>query len=230
MIKVDIGEEALYSYLSNQLSTFLPDGIAFENEDTKRAFSQALERAEKCFSHVALPGFSDDQGNAYLSHLHTDQYAMFLYFFMNSLWKQSNNTVICSKVMTLNRMLHGFFLSFKCALPEIFCLQHPLGTVLGNACYNDYLVVLQNVTVNTGVSSDGSLCPVLGKGLFLGAGSKIIGTEPIGDRCSLGVNAVVYNQRVEDDSIVISREGGIDIVKRKKPDCQAQVFFRDKII
>ena len=43
------------------------------------------------------------------------------------------------------------------------------------------------------------------------------------------LNAVVYNQRVEDDSLVISKDGGIEIIKRKKPECQAQLFFRDKI-
>ena len=229
MLYVKLGEEGLYKYLSNQLGTFFPDGTVFENSETRHAFKIALERVEKCFSHISLPGFSSDNGDTYLSHLHTDQYAMFLYFFMNSLWKDSGNVAICSKIMTLNRMLHGFFLSFKCALPDIFCLQHPLGTVIGNACYNDYLVILQNVTINTGTSEDGSLKPVLGRGLFLGAGAKIIGNEPIGDRCSIGVNTVIYNQRMDDDCIAISQKGETVITKRKKEHCQAQVFFRDTI-
>lgn len=209
MLAIDLGEERLYQYLSLQLETFFPDGVPFEGEDTRRAFKTALERVEQCFVHIALPGFSDEEGHTYLSHTHTDQYAMFLYFFMNSLWKISENKAICNKVMTLNRALHGFFVSYKCALPGIFCIQHPVGTVLGNARYSDYLVVLQNVTVNTGVSEDGTLVPKLGKGLYLGAGSKIIGNEPIGNRCSIGVNAIVYNQKIEDDFNVISQGGGV---------------------
>lgn len=230
MLAIDLGEEGLYQYLSTQLKTFFPDGVSFDGADTRQAFKITLERVERCFAHISLSGFSDENGHTYLSHTHTDQYAMFLYFFMNSLWKVSDNKAICNKVMALNRALHGFFVSYKCALPSIFCIQHPVGTVLGNACYSDYLVVLQNVTVNTGVSEDGTLVPKLGKGLYLGAGSKIIGNESVGDRCSVGVNAIVYNQKIEDDFNVISQKrGGSAMIKRKKEHCKAQLFFRDAI-
>lgn len=50
--------------------------------------------------------------------------------------------------------------------------MHPVGSVFGNSNiqYSDCLVIMQNVTIN------GSDVPSkLGKYLFLGAGSKIIG-------------------------------------------------------
>ena len=95
----------------------------------------------------------------------------------------------------------------RIALPEHFRLAHPVGTVLlGNTTYGDFLVVLQGVTV--GRVND-SPFPKLGKGLFLGAGAKVIGGEPIGDRVSIGVNALVYKQAIPDDSVVTARGGHV---------------------
>ena len=87
-------------------------------------------------------------------------------------------------------------------MPDIFFLTHPVGTVLGNADYSDFLVVSQNVVVNIGVSIVGESRPKLGKGLYLVAGAKIIGNETIGNRVSVGVDAVIYNQVVSDDRII----------------------------
>ena len=231
MLTIDLGEQRLYKYVSSQIDSFFPDGKSFcADDDIYKAYLIALGRVENCFKHIILPGFSDEEGNSFLSHLHTDQYAMFLYYFMNTLWKTSNNNIACGKIMALNRALHGFFVSYKCALPDIFCIQHPVGTVLGNAYYSDYLVVLQNVTVNTGVREDGILAPKLGRGLYLGAGSSVLGIESIGNRCSVGINTVVYNQKMDDDYIAVNRDGiGTQIIKRKKEFCKAQLFFRDKI-
>ena len=141
-----------------------------------------------------------------LSHLHADQYATFLYYFANSLWEQSENRPLCDKLLQLNRVLFSCFIPYSSKLPAHFILGHPVGTILlGNMTYSDFLVVLQGVTVG---SVNGSPPPKLGKGLYLGAGAKIIGAASIGDRVSIGVNAVVYKQVVPDDSVVTVRGGG----------------------
>ena len=90
--------------------------------------------------------------------------------------------------------MNGCWFSYKALLPDIFFLDHPVGTVLGNAKYSDFLVVTQNVTVETNYDEIGNSAPYLGKGLFLSAGAKIIGNKPVGDRVSLGVDTVVFNK------------------------------------
>lgn len=93
--------------------------------------------------------------------------------------------------------------------------------------YHDFLVVFQNVTINTASDEHGGPAPVLGKGLFLGAGAQIIGNKPIGDRVSIGVNTVVYNQSIRDDQVVTTDQSGqICICARKKATCMAQNYFR----
>ncbi len=228
-MNIDISSADLLSYVGRQLDTFFPDSSRFSGRDVESAFREALDRTEFCFRHITLPAYSQD-GNARFSHLHSDQYSQFLYFFSNSLWIRSENKPICDKLIFLNKMLNGMFYSYKCALPNIFLFGHPVGTIIGNAVYSDFLVIFQNVTVNTDEDASGKPAPVLGKGLFLGAGAKIIGNKTIGDRVSIGVDALVYQEEIPDDSVVIrDKSGAMQIRRRTKEHCMAQKYFNVKI-
>ena len=227
---LSLNKHELKRYLGNQLEVFFPDNHKFEGSDIDRAMDLGLDRLENCFKEITFPAYSNEAGQTFFSHLHADQYAQFLYFFSNSLWKISQNKVICDKVIYLNRILNNFFFSYKGLLPDIFFLGHPVGTVIGNAVYSDYLVVFQNVTINTDEDENGNPAPVLGKGLFLGAGAKIIGNKPIGDRVSISVDTVVYDQEIGNDKVVITNMDGKTIVKnRTKERCFAQNYFRSII-
>ena len=229
-MKLSLKKEELKRYLGNQLDTFFPDGVRFAGNDVDIAFDLALDRLENCFKDITFPAYSNDSGQTYFSHLHADQYATFLYYFSNSLWKESQNKPVCDKIIYLNRTLNNFFFSYKGELPDHFFLGHPVGTIIGNAVYNDYLVIFQNVTINTDKDEEGNPAPVLGKGLFLGAGAKIIGNKPIGDRVSVGVGTLIYNQTIDNDKVVITDNNGCLVIKdRKKEKCFAQNYFRTEI-
>lgn len=229
-MELSLPKAELKNYVRRQLNSFFPDKYDMKGKDIDAAFDLGLERLENCFSHLTFPAYCSDNGQTFFSHLHADQYAQFLYFFSNSLWKTSENKMICDKLIYLNRILNNFFFSYKGMLPDIFFLGHPVGTILGNAVYNDYLVVFQNVTVNTSQDEDGNPAPVLGKGLFLGAGAKIIGRKKIGDRVSVSVDTVVYDREVANDKVVLTDNEGRTVIKdRKKAECMAQNYFRDKI-
>jgi len=203
---LSLSQSELLSYVQAQTQTFFPDGYHLKGGDVEAAFRTALERTENCLDAIAVRGYHDVEGNPMFSHLHADQYATFLYYFANSLWTQSRNKPLCDKLLQLNRVLFSIFIPYSCILPDHFILGHPVGTILlGNTVYGDFLVVLQGVTVG---NVNGSSSPKLGKGLYLGAGAKIIGDCLIGDRVSIGVNALVYKQAVPDDSVVTMRGGG----------------------
>lgn len=214
----------LKSYVGRQLNVYFPDRYLFSGSDIDIAFDLALERTEWCFKHISLSGYSKE-GQSMFSHLHSDQYSQFLYYLSNSLWKQSQNKPICDKLIFLNKVLNGMFFSYKAKLPNIFLLGHPVGTIIGNAQYSDFLVIFQNVTINTDVDEKGNPAPKIGRGVFLAAGTKIIGNKPIGDRSSIGVNTMIFNREIPSDSVAFTSENGsISIVKRTKP-CKAQSYF-----
>ena len=226
-MNISISTDDLKKYLGNQLNNFFPDNYSFKGSDIDSAFSLALDRTENCFKHIILRGYRDELGNAFFSHLHSDQYAQFLYFFSNSLWKISENKVICDKVLLLNKLLNAFFISYKGNLPDIFLLGHPVGSIIGNAHYSNFLVIYQNVTINTSVDEKGNEAPILGQGLALMAGAKIIGNKTIGDRVTIGVDAVVNSQDIKDDMVVLKdKVSGKQIIRRRRnKDCFAQSYF-----
>ena len=228
---MSLKKDELKSYIHKQIENFFPDQYSLEGKDVDAAFDLGLERLENCFKYVTFQSYCDQKGQTFFSHMHADQYAQFLYYFSNSLWELSENKAVCDKLINLNRTLHGFFFSYKGKLPDIFLFGHPVGSIIGNAVYHDFLVIFQNVTINTANDQEGNPAPILGKGLFLGAGSKIIGNQPIGDRVSIGVDALVYNQSIGNDKVVIrSSDGHVLIKERRKEQCMAQRYFNVPIV
>lgn len=217
----------LKNYLEKQLEIYFPDNLTkkyFNGSDVDRAFHEGIERLEYCFKHINMSAYSDEKGETYFCHLHTDQYSQFLYYFMNSLWKISQNEIICKKVVLLNRTLSGLFVSYRCKLPDIYLTYHPVGTVLGDANYSNYFMALQNVTINTGAKENGEDTPYLGEGLYMAAGSSIIGNKSIGDWVTIGVNAVVHNQEIDHHKLVLNRNGKLEILENSK--CVQRVYWR----
>jgi serine O-acetyltransferase len=166
-------------------------------------------------------------GDVYFDHLHTDKYVTFLYFLSDTIWLEGGNISIPSKIMNLIRIISGMFLSFKCELPAHFIIFHAVGTVIGNAKYGDYLVVSQNCTINTGTRP--KEVPILGKGLYLGAGAKIIGDKTVGDYVSIGVGATVYNKEIPNNSVVVNEEGKTVIRIRRHEKCMTQNYWNNTI-
>lgn len=225
-MQLSLSSIELLDYIGNQLDNFFPDKYRLNGKDVDKAFDLGIQRLEKCFKYISFPAYCDQKGQTFFSHLHSDQYSQFLYFFSNSLWEISENKPLCDKLIFLNKTLNGMFYSYKGKLPDVFFLAHPVGTILGNASYDNFLVVFQNVTINTDVDDSGAPAPKLGKGLFLGAGAKIIGNKPIGDGVSIGVDALVHNTEIQDDKVVIRDSSGKVIIKdRKKDKCMAQNYF-----
>jgi serine O-acetyltransferase len=183
---LSLPRDDLLKYVFRQLDAFFPDNAASEN-GLRSAFDLALDRLEYCFSHINVRGYADEHGKPVFSHLHSDQYSIFLYYFSNSLWNLSQNKTICDKLILLNRSLHGCWYSYKVILPSVFLFSHPMGTVLGHANYSDYTVFLQNLTVATTQPRSS-----FGKYVFFGSGTSVMGSCKVGDNVSIGVNSVIY--------------------------------------
>lgn len=168
---LSLEKEELQNYLVRQVDYRFPDrksNFDFHDRMIAKAFDEGLERTENCFNHISIRGY-EKNGESYFNHLHMDQYSQFLYYFSNTLWKLTAVQDLCSKLVLLNRDLSSCWFSYKAELPDIFVLGHPVGTVIGhiNVEFSDYLVILQNVTINS--LPDATL--KLGKGLYMGRGT-----------------------------------------------------------
>lgn len=214
----------LKEYVGNQLSYFFPDKYVFEGNDVNIALDYTLEKLEYCFEHANFRHYSEN-GQANFKHLYSDQYSQFLYVLARELWCHSENKPICDKLVMLNKALNGILCPYTVKLPNIFLFMHPVGTVVGNANFSDYLVITQNVTINNSIGKDGIEQLNIGKGVFLSAGCKIVGNYPIGDYASIGVNTVIHNLEVPENSIVYTDSDGIIKIVKRKRECKAQAFY-----
>jgi serine O-acetyltransferase len=207
------------SYVQKQLEHFFPDQITMNQEEWKKVMDVALDRTHFCFKHVILPAYSKN-GNPYLNHLHSDQYAVFLWFLSSTVWKETKNEIIANKLFYLNKSLHGISAMYNAALPDIFLLLHTVGTVLGRATYGDFFVASQGTTV--GAQND--IYPVIGKGVGLLPYSSIIGNCKIGNRSVLGINATIYKEDIDQDQVIFVDDGKVN-KKTSKGDAWTQRFF-----
>lgn len=202
---LSLSTQEFYEYVNGQVEMYFPDKSMVKGD--RRSFDLALERLEYCFKHISLKDYQKN-GEVQFYHLHMDQYSTFLYYYANSIWKNGGSKIFADKLVLLNRALSGMWCSYKNNLPDIFLLGHPVGTVLGNANYSNYLVVLQNVTVNTIKDVEDKWLLNIGKGAYLSAGAKIIGNSSIGDWCTLGVNTVLHNQPLKDSCLAYTDSNG----------------------
>lgn len=226
---MSLSENELLDYIIKQVNVFFPDKEVKINNDIENSFRLSLLRLEYCFKFINNSAYTKN-GITIFDHLHTDQYLQFLYFWANTHWRMGYDENFSKKLGNLHRYLSGMFLSYKCELPDIFFIFHSVGTVVGNATYDNFLVISQSVTINTGDTVEDIKRPVLGKGLYLATHAKIIGNQEIGDYVSIGVEATSYKDNVPTNSVIINIKGENIVKPRKHITCFAQNFFNTDII
>jgi serine O-acetyltransferase len=163
----------------------------------------ALIKIETCFDEINLKYYRDEQGSASkFDHLNGDHFATLLYFLSNLAWIKFDNINLATKLFYLNKIMHGIDLFYTVQMPDIFLLVHPVGTVLGNAHYDDYFVAYQNVTVG---ADEAGFYPIFGKETILYSKSSVIGECTLGSNVVLGSNSFVLNSNVPSNSLVVGQ-------------------------
>jgi serine O-acetyltransferase len=190
--------EGLARLAARQINTMFPDGDDCSTDDLMPAMPEALARLEHCFSKVANKYFFDGTQSVF-SHLHGDQYCIWLYYLANTLFREGAPASICSKLFLLNKALHGCDIFYEVELPSVFLVVHPLGTVLGRGQYSDYFVAYQRC----GVGANRDIYPSFGKHVTLRPGAAVLGRCTIGENCQIATEALVLDCDVADNSLYI---------------------------
>lgn len=96
----------------------------------------------------------------------------------------------------LNVLFFGIEASPRVEIGGGLFLPHTVGTVIGAARIGENVTIMQGVTLGAKEPDMGftlSARPVIGNGVTIGAGAKIIGHVTVGDHAKIGANAVVLN-------------------------------------
>lgn len=197
MLQLSMGIEEFQIYVVNQLFNLFPDRkIDIKDPLFQKSFYSALERTEYCFKHVSFPTYHNN-GDTYLSHLHSDQYTMFLWYLSNSIWKKYEDDKLASKIFYLNKTLNSVLCMYDNKMPDIFLIIHGGGVVLGKATYADFFVCCQGCTVG----AVHGVYPVLGKGVAMAPQSVIIGNCNVGNYSTIGNQSLLRNLDLEERTL-----------------------------
>lgn len=213
----------LTQYILGQLQNLIPDGSQPSFDQLHPHVNSALKRAEHCFSCINNKYFFDGK-DVHFNHLHTDQYAMFLYLLSNSVWQESQDEVLASKIYVLNKALHSVDIFYQVEMPDIFLLVHPVGTVLGRATYKDYFVAYQRVTIGGNTNLE---YPNLGEGLAVYGGSAIIGDCTISDNVLVAVGTTLVDKDIQGSMVVFEKDGSL-AHKLTSKSVKERYFFTQK--
>lgn len=196
-MEIGLGRDGLSAYVRHLLATYLPDGKDL-NPWSSALFSQALDRCEYAFSRIERKYYLQ-QDRLVFDHLNADHMATFLYFLANTIWREEGREDVPVRLSYLNKIMHGLDIFYSVKMPDIFMLVHPLGTVLGNAAYSDYLVVYQQCTV--GALTD--TYPTFGTGTILYSRTSVLGQCHVGDNVVFAANSIIVDTDVPADSVVV---------------------------
>ena len=200
-LQLSLNASGLKSLVRRQVNNIVPEEktVAIEDQDVRGS----LDRLEYCISRIRRKYYYAD-GKYLFNHLNGDQYSMFLYILSNVLYKAGKEKE-AAKVFLLNKQMFGIDAFYAIELPSVFYFCHPLGTVLGNAIYSDYLVVYQGVTVGSRLGPDGSggEYPSFGEGCALYANATVIGDSKIGNNVTFGAGALVIDKDIESNTVVL---------------------------
>lgn len=199
--------------MSVQLERFFPDGQPGTKKILQSSLDEALARLENCINAVKMWREGE------FDYLHSSQYAIFLYFLANTIWRREGAQRICDKLFFLNKSLNGIDCFYEIEMPEIFFIGHSVGIVLAKATYGNYLVLYQNSTVG----KNHGIAPIIDEGVIMYPNTAIIGKSHIrkGSVVSQGVS--VINRETPGSCIVFQGNGG-DLVFRPRRDSVDEYF------
>lgn len=205
----------LLRYVTNQLETFFPDGQIGIQQILDTCLNEALARLENCINAVKMWRVGE------FDYLHSSQYAIFLYFLANTIWRKEGAERICVKLFFLNKSLNGIDCFYEIEMPDIFFIGHSVGIVLAKATYNNYLVLYQNSTVG----KNHGKAPVIGEGVILYPNSAIIGASNVRNGSVISQGVSVINRETPGDCIVFQGQAG-NLVFRPQADACNEYFRR----
>lgn len=217
-ILISTSHDELLCLITKQLNNLLTFDKIKDLTVLEMAVKIALDRTEYNFSFSKNKYYSKE-GQVYFNPFHSDQYAVFLYYLSNTIWKQFNDQSLATRIYYLNKLFNSVDLYFEVELPKIFSLGHPVGTVMGRADYSDFFYFSQNCTVG----NNKGIYPRFGKNVILFSGVTVIGNSTIGENCIISANSYIKDTNIPNNSIIFGSSPNL-IIKTKTEEYMEKYF------
>lgn len=157
----------------------------------------ALDRTAHSFS-LTTNKYYHRNGVVFFNPLHTAQYGIFLYFLSNTIWRRHGAIALCDKLYAIGKVINALDLYYEIEMPDVFFMDHPVGTVLGRAKYGCFFSFSQNCTVG----NNKGVYPTIGEYVTMMSASRIVGKCKIGNYVVVSSGAYIKDQDIPDCSLV----------------------------
>jgi len=197
-MNISIKKNQLFDFIINQINFHFKDNMKVKKSDILSCLNLALDKTVFCFSKINDKYYYDKSNKKInFNHLNSDHLATFLYFLSYDCFDKKKRISICDKIYYLNKSLNSVDIYYQVKLPDIFLLVHPVGTVLGRAIYEDYLMVYQGVNVGSNKANS----PKFSKFTILRPSSTILGKCHIGLNCEIAAGSILIDQNLSKNTI-----------------------------
>ena len=197
-MQLEMARPDLLNLVIKQLNSFFCFYPKTEREILRKGFAAALERTEYCFSKSENKYYIKN-GETYFNPFHSGQYSIFLYFLANSIFSlYPDVTLLADRIYYLNKALNALDLFYEVKMPDIFFLDHPVGSVMGRATYGNFFSFAQCCTVG----NNKGIYPTIGQNVKMMASSTILGNCGIGDNVIISAHSYVKDTDIPSCSIV----------------------------
>ena len=197
-MNISIKKNQLFDFIINQINFHFKDNVKVKKSDILSCLNLALDKTAFCFSKINDKYYYDKNNKKInFNHLNSDHLATFLYFLSYECFDNEKRISICDKIYYLNKSLNSVDIYYQVKLPDIFLLVHPVGTVLGRAIYEDYLMVYQGVNVGSNKANS----PKFSKFTILRPSSTILGKCDIGLNCEIAAGSILVDQNLSKNTI-----------------------------
>lgn len=212
---MDTKSEFLAEYVVRQIAAYFPDRFNIKDVVVKN-IPNALQRTEQCIGSILA---WRDKGFDYLV---SGQYATFLYFLANCIWKDSGGHDAATRLFLLNKALNGIDLFYKIEMPHYFAIGHTVGMVFAMGGYGDYCVFHQGCTVGR----QGVEHTILENGVVMFPSSMVIGKCLVRENTVLTPGVALINADTPGNCYVFSGKSGRPVFKEMKRYYADEYFIR----
>ena len=101
----------------------------------------------------------------------------------------------------MNKVVSCCDVYYEVSLPEYFCVEHPVGSVIGRAKIDNGFFFMQGCTVG----GNRMKYPIIGKNVWMYSNSKILGDCHIGDNVLIGANCYVKDMDIPSGCMVFGQ-------------------------
>lgn len=209
-----LDHDGLLDYTHRQLSNFFPDSRPADRQVMAAHMPEALARIGRCINHVRC--WTPDT----FDHLHSTQYCLYLYYLSNTLWRNTGDNELATRLFLLNKALNGIDCFYEIELPDVMFIGHSVGIVLAKATYGSHLVLYQNSTVG----KNHGIAPVIGEGVVMYPNTAIIGRCQIGNGTVLAQGVSIINRDTPGNCYAFANGDGDLHFTAPKRDILADIF------